>query len=275
MRTFSDFEKNLVCKMIELDDKSCSLNILNNTINLFDGNTDLNEHCYIELKSEKNVCIKIKKQLLEKNGVEEWLKKIDNDILKKLLAIVTLFQYLENEKLAYFIGDINLNSLGKVCSDIEYGECEFIDDDLKPLIFKYSRKKIFVSQTLRALKKNDFKTDEELRHEAEINSMKNQLNLTRWALGGTFIGLIVSIIIPIFTTSSVEVKSIEFGNSQHALVAIENRLQKMNELDNSKNILIEHIESDIHSLKESIDGTSSILYESHRNKMQQTTDSED
>lgn len=274
MRAFSDLEKTLVRNMIELDDKSGSLNVLGNIINPLDGHTGLPEHCYIELASENDVSIQVKHHVLEQNGMD-WIRSIDKDISKKLLTVVALFQYLEDERLAYFVGDLGLRNLGEKWADVEYTRCEFLDDDLKPLIFKYSRKKIFVSETLRLLEDNDFKTDEELRHKAEIDSMDKQLMFTRLALGVTIIGLIASIMIPILTTSSVEVKNIELVNSRPALAAIENQLQRMNENDNSRNAVIARIETAILSLQESIDRTSSILSESHNSKMQPNADGDD
>lgn len=274
MRAFSDLEKTLVRKMIEFDDKSGSLNILGNIINPFDGHAGLAEHCYIELESENDVYIQIKTHVLEQHTVD-WIRSIDKDISKKLLTVVALFQYLEDEKLAYFLGDLDLKTLGKKWDDAEYTQFEFLDDYLKPLIFKYSRKKIFVSETLRLLEAHGFKTDEELRHEAEITSMGEQLKFTRWALGVTVIGLIASIITPILTTSSVEVKNIESVNNRSALVSIEKQLQRMNEIDNSRISAVERIESAILSLQESIDSTSSILLESHNNTMQPTADGDD
>lgn len=271
MRAFSDLEKTLVRKMIELEDKSGSLNVLGNIIDSFYGDTHLPEHCYIELKSESEVSIQVRNQALEQNGVD-WIRGIDHDISKKLLTVVALFQYLEDEKLAYFVGDLDLKSLGEVWADTEYTGCEFLDDDLKPLIFKYSRKKIFVSETLRLLEAIGFKTDEELRHEAEVASMGEQLKFTRWALGVTILGLIASVMIPILTTSSVKVKNIEIANSQPALAAIENQLQRMNDMDSSRGAVIERIESAVLSLQESIDRASSILSESHNKKMQPTAD---
>ncbi|MGO3891180.1 MAG: hypothetical protein ACTJHW_09405 [Paenalcaligenes sp.] len=271
MRAFSNLEKRLVRRIIELDNESDSLNVLGNIIGSLDGHTHLPEYLYIELKSESDVSIQVKNQALEQSDYD-WIRGIDNDISKKLLMVVALFQYLEDEKLAYFVGDPGIKSLGRKWADTEYTRCEFLDDDLKPLIFKYSRKKIFVSETLRLLEANGFKTDEELRHEAEITSMGKQLKLTRWALGVTVLGLTASIIIPTFTTSSVEVKNMEIVNSRPALAAIETQLQRMNEIDNSRNAVIERIESAVLSLQESIDRTSSTLSESHNKKMQPTAD---
>ncbi|EHJ92082.1 hypothetical protein KUC_2027 [Vreelandella boliviensis LC1] len=192
--------------MIELEDAPGYLNVLGNIIGSFYGATQLPKNCYIELKGKSDVFIHIETQALNQNVVV-WINRIDEDITKKLITIVALFQCLENEKLAYFVGELNLEILGEVWADNKYTKCEFLDDDLKPLIFKYSRKKIFVSETLRLLEKNGFKTDEELRHENEIVSMGDQLKYTRMALGITIIGLVVSSLMPVLVTSSVDKKT--------------------------------------------------------------------
>lgn len=111
---------------------------------------------------------------------------------------------METQKLVYFVGDFDLNSLGEVWVDTKYTRCEFLDDDLKPLIYKYSIRKIFVLETLRVFVKNDFKTDEEKRHDREVSSISNQLKLTRIALGVTIAGLMV----PIFVTSIIDIKNV-------------------------------------------------------------------
>jgi len=268
MRAFSDLEKQLVRKMVELEDAPGHLNVLGNIIGSFYGATKLPEHCYIELRSKSDVSIQVKKQALDQYGVE-WINSIDEDISKKLITIVALFQYLENEKLAYFVGELDLESLGEVWADTEYTRCEFLDDDLKPLVFKYSRKKIFVSETLRLLEANGFKTDEELRHEAEVASMGGQLKYTRLALGVTIIGLIVSSVLPMFVTSSVDINNIEAAIGQQSLEAIENQLHLLNEHNEA---MIERLESTILSLQDSVNSAASALSESHNKKMQPTAD---
>jgi hypothetical protein len=91
--------------------------------------------------------------------------------------------------------------------DTAYTRCEFLDDDLKPVIYKYARKKIFISETLRVFVKNGFKTDEEIRHENEVLSIAKQLKLTRIALAFTFAGLLISIFMPIIVISGVDIKN--------------------------------------------------------------------
>ena len=74
MRDFSDLEKKLVRRMIELDDKVGSLNVLANILDSFYGDTHLPDHCYIELNSEIDVSIKIRDDALAENGLN-WIKK--------------------------------------------------------------------------------------------------------------------------------------------------------------------------------------------------------
>jgi len=206
MRAFSDLEKKLIHRMIELDDKSGSLNVLGNILDSFYGQSHLPDHCYVELKSPEDVSIQVRDEALEEKGLD-WISSVDSEISKKLLIVVALFEYLEKQKLVYFVGDLDLNSLGEVWSDTKYIKFEFLDDDLKPLIYKYSRRKIFVLETLRVFVNNDFKTDEEIRHDKEVSSISEQLKFTRIALGMTIAGLIISIMVPILVTSAIDIKN--------------------------------------------------------------------
>jgi len=268
MRAFSNLEKQLVRRMIELEDEVGSLNVLGNILDSFYGKTHLPDHCFIELKNERDVSIQVRDHALNQNGLD-WIREIDEDISKKLLTVVALFQYLEDEKLAYFVGDLDFNSLGEVWSDTKYIRCEFLDDDLKPLIFKYSRKKIFVSETLRILEENGFKTDEELRHEEEVSSMKKQLGLTQVALGITFLGLLILIFIPILVTSSVE---IEKSDLPSALAAVEKQLERIGDIEEDSNKIIGDLESAILSVQETINSLDAFKSKPHNQKMQPTAD---
>ncbi len=206
MRAFSELEKQLIHRMIELDDKAGSLNCLNNIINHFYGKSHLPDYCYIELKAENNVSIHIKTDVLNKSDAD-WLNAVDKDISKKLLSIVALFKYLETQTLAYFVGGLESNSLGTKWDETDYTKCNFLDTDLKPVIFEYARKKIFVSETLRVFVNNGFKTDEEIRQEKEILTIAKQLKYTRIALVITFIGLISSILVPNLVVSNINIKN--------------------------------------------------------------------
>jgi len=206
MRAFSDLEKQLIHRMIELDNKSGSLNVLGNILDSFYGKSHLPDHCYVELKSPKDVSIQIRDEALAEKGLD-WIRSVDSEISKKLLIVVALFEYLETQKLVYFVGDLDLDSLGEVWADTKYTRCEFLDDDLKPLIYKYSRRKIFVLETLRVFVNNGFNTDEEIRHDKEVSSIFEQLRFTRIALGMTIVGLIISIMVPVLVTSAIDIKN--------------------------------------------------------------------
>jgi len=205
MRIFSSFEKQLLTKMIELDKEAGSFNVLGNLLDTFYGESHLPEHCYIKLISETKVDICIRADALNTNNVD--LRNVDNDVSKKLLGVIALFEYLEKQKLAYFTGDNDLTTLGTVFANADYTPCDFLDAEIKPLIYKYSRKRIFVSETLKVLVENSFRTDEEIRHDKEMLSIGKQLNFTRFALAMTTISLVISVLVPILITSDINIKN--------------------------------------------------------------------
>ncbi|WP_293008146.1 hypothetical protein [Nitrosomonas sp.] len=249
MRKFSELEKRLITRMIELDDDTDSLTVLGNMMEFY-----LPDYCYIEVKSQNNISIQIKKEL-EQKLTADCLRKIDKDITKNLLSIVALFEYLETEKLAYFVGDLNFNTLGIFFDGIEYIKCEFLDNDLKPVIYKYTRKKIFVSETLRVIEQNGFKTDEEIIHEKELSSVNRQLKLTYCALFLTLVGLIFSSSLPFWVVSPIDVKNdlvvIELNENtiikiQQSITEIINQLfaELVNTKQETKEILLNEHDSD-------------------------------
>lgn len=304
MRAFSDLEKQLIHRMIELDDKPGSLNVLGNIIDSFYGESHLPDHCYVSLKSPTDVSIQIRDEALQENGLD-WIRSVDSDISKKLLIVVALFEYLEAQKLVCLVGDLDLQSLGGVWVDTNYTRCEFLDDDLKPLIYKYSRKKIFISETLRAFVNNQFKTDEELRHEKEVSVISDQLKFTRIALGITILGLLISILVPILVTSAIDIKNdkvvtelnektifevekahkaalmpliAEIMNSQRELENISNAVKESNSsnyiaMQKSSKDIGEKIDELSKNITKSIEPIERTLTESHNKKIQPTAKS--
>ena len=99
-------------------------------------------------------------------------------------------------------------------SDTEYVNCEFLEEESKALINKYTKKKIYVTEELKELAKNKFESKEEIRWNREIF-------YTRFALLITFLGLMASILVPLLSTSKVE---IENPTQTHN---IENELKKI------------------------------------------------
>jgi len=93
MRTFSEFEKKIIERMIVLDEKSGSLNVLGNIFDSFSKELSLPEYCYIKVKSQTDVSIQIKKDVIE-NIDPNTLRVLDDELSKFLLTTVKLFDYL-------------------------------------------------------------------------------------------------------------------------------------------------------------------------------------
>ena len=206
MRAFSEFERKIIQRMIELDEKPRSLNVLGNILDSFYGNSHLPDFCYISVESETDVSIQVKTDELNRHGVD-WIQELDGNISKILLVTVTLFEYLHESKLAYFVGELDFKSLGQVWADENYTPCDFLEAESKALIYKYTRKKVYLTETLKVLAKNDFKSEEELRHEEVQRSTKKQLKFTQIALALTFLGLVASIIVPALSTTKVRIEN--------------------------------------------------------------------
>ena len=205
MRAFSKFEKSIIKRMIELDEKSRSLNVLGNIYNSFSKELSLPDFFYISVISEINVTIQVKKDMINKGKID--LGSFDNEVSKMLLTTVKLFEYLEAHGLAYYIGDLDNKSLGQVWTDEEYETCNFLEAESKALIYKFTRKKIYLTETLRDLVENEFKSEEEIRHEQNQASTTKQLKHTQIALALTFIGLLASILLPMISTIDINIKN--------------------------------------------------------------------
>lgn len=205
MRSFSKFEKKIIERMIELDDKSGSLNVMSNIYDSFSKELSLPDYCYVKIMSETDISIQIKNNVIEKIDSSSLLV-LDDSLSKVLLTTVKLFEYLEKNGLAYFIGDLELNSLGMVWANTEYVKCEFLEAESKKLIYKYVRKKIYVTEELKELFNNHFKSKEQIWHEEVLASTEKELLYTRVALSLTFLGLLASIIIPLLSTTKIEIK---------------------------------------------------------------------
>lgn len=203
MRAFSKFEQKIVNKLIELDGKKGSLVNLANVVELLysDGIPD---YYFIQVNSSKDVVLKIKNT---ENACDERRKMQDaeDNVSKVLIPTVLLFEHLEANGFAHFTGNLDFSSIGDESSDEVYTRCDFLDDEIKELIYKYTRKRIYLAESLRVFVNNGFKTEDDLRHERELDAAKSQLNITRLALLVTFFGLLASIFVPIFSTSTVRI----------------------------------------------------------------------
>ena len=79
--------------------------------------------------------------------------------------------------------------------------------------------------------------------------MMEQLNITRLALCVTLIGLFVSVLVPVFVTSTVEIKN---GKFSEVLFDIENQMERMSGIAETSNERIKGLESAILMLKKQL-----------------------
>ena len=211
MRDFSEFEKKIILRMIDLDEKSGALNVLGNIYDLFSKELSLPDYCYVDVKSESCVKIQVKDSVLNSGSLD--LNSFDDTVSKMMLTTVMLFEYLEDESLAYFIGDLSFSSVGTICSDEKYTPCDFLENESKALIYKYTRKKIFISESLKVLARNEFKSEEVIRHESSQAAIKKQLAYTQVALVLTFAGLLISVFLPMFLVSDINIKNTKLNTA--------------------------------------------------------------
>ena len=178
--------------MLELDESEGYI-VLNNLFD-FGGEYRLPDGCYVQLNGPQDVCIQIESAYI---NVPDFFRKVDFRISKMLVTIIALFEDLEKQRLAFFSGDADIDCLGVRCGNTEYARCDFLDKDLMPPVYKYARRRIYVSETLRVLAKNGFKTEEELHHEQELQNVRRQLRFTNYALRIAILGLFASVLVPI------------------------------------------------------------------------------
>jgi hypothetical protein len=195
MRNFSELEKNIIKDMVSIDSSS-TMNILGNIIKGYIPN-----YCYIQVSSKENISLMLRQDKFND------LHDIDDEIINNLLSIVSLFNYLKESGLVIFVGDYEFKTLGEHCITDFYLGVESFDDDLKLLIYKFTRSKFFITEDFRVLISNDYKSSEELKYAQEKSIAKRQLHYTQGALIITFIGLISSIAIPLLSTTSVAITS--------------------------------------------------------------------
>lgn len=274
MINFNEYEQELIKDIIRFESEEK----VNNLQNLFDqlgGKSYLPESCYIQIDSPDNIFLQIDNDIVKHSGIEA-LKELEFQINRKILTTVSLLEYLEKRRLAFFIGDFDIKILGKKskASDNEYTpSSNFIEKENKILLYKYARKRIFVSETLIALEKDNFLSREEIRHREIQNSTSKQLKITQKALVITTIGLITSIIVSIFSITLPFFKidkteiinkplEITLDDSSHVISIIQlNKILKAIENNTSCNLDLKN------KVFEEFDKFISLI-ESHKNKNQ-------
>lgn len=210
MRTFSKFEQDIIHKMIDIYDKN-GLNVLSNITSIFTGVNCIPACCYIALDGPTKVTLMVKASAI--NASPTFMRELDCGISKTLISIVSLFKYLEDEHLAHFFGNYDLKTLGDRWREEKYIPADFLNIQLQTMVYNYSRCNIYITETLRMFVANGFRTDEEVRYEKELTTAKHNLRNTQYALGVTFIGLVLSVAIPLLSTTSVRIKNDKLTNT--------------------------------------------------------------
>lgn len=198
MQKFSAFEKKILRTLVDLDKDEGSLVNLANVIEIL-LDEGVPDYCFIQINSANDVVFKIKNDQLDK------VDEAEEIAYRVLIPTILLFHYLEESGLAYFTGNLKASHVGKKNPEAQYKGFAFLDDEVEGLIYKYTGKQIYLSETLRVYVGNGFMAEEDLRHEIELDAARSQLKMTRLALVITFLGLLASILVPLFSTTNVRI----------------------------------------------------------------------
>ncbi len=189
-KKFSKLEQEIVSSLLKLDSKK-GLNVLGNIITRY-----LPAECYIDISSESQISLMLRSQA--EDTVD--LNKIESDLLEFLVTLFSLLEYLKSQRYIYFLGDYDFKSLGEKISRENYIPCGFIDDELKRPLYLYARGRFFVTETFKQFVANGYKTESEKKYSKE-------LFYTRAALGIALLGLLASIFVPLYSTTSIEIQN--------------------------------------------------------------------
>ena len=213
MKEFSNYEKKILSKLVEIEETPGGLNVFGNIIDF-----ELYPNFYIELKSEDDCPVSIAKSYIDQIaeeygniGISEVIKQLSN----KLFYTVRLFQYLEREGQIYLTGEVDLASLGSTFDQTETPVVYKLNDkETVSLIYHISRKRIVPKDSLIKFVKNGFKTDAELKAEREQKTTSKKLNWTAVDVIATTAGLIMSNALEIIKMNSDGTNKIEIINDK-------------------------------------------------------------
>jgi len=189
MKEFTEYEKKILSKIVEIEEIPGSLNILGNILDF-----ELYPNYYFELKSEDDCILIIRKVYLDEIarkygnlGVTEIIRQLSN----KLLFIVKLFQYLEKEDQIYFAEDIDISTIGTTFGgDESRARYKLEDKDTASLIFRLAKKRIVPTESFTHFVKNNFKTDAQIKLEKEQKKILRKINWTAFGVVVSLFGII-------------------------------------------------------------------------------------
>lgn len=211
MRDFSAKEKQIIDRLIELDDK-LSLNVLNNLLrNTFARfgeyyiKIDSPTECFIEIES--NFFHQIEQSGDAISKIREILEGTSRDIF----IVVKLLEYLEKNDLIYSSGDDPVTELGPIVVDASYVYSSPFDTEICELVYKYSRKRFIPTEELRRLKKNNYLSDDEVRHRNLVTQYEETIKQNSKTIKYSAIGICISLaavfvaaFVPISTNTTLQ-----------------------------------------------------------------------
>jgi hypothetical protein len=196
MKEFSDYEKVILGKIVEIEGIPGGLNVLGNILDF-----ELYPNFYITLNSETDCSVIIKKTYLDNIantygnlGVSEITKQLNN----KFLFVAKLFEYLEREGQIYLTDEIDLPTLGSKFGNREEKVSYPLEDkETVSLIYRIAKKRIVPNDSLIHFVKNNFKTDSEIKAEQEQRNTSRKINWTAFGVIVSLIGILLTNVLKI------------------------------------------------------------------------------
>lgn len=215
VRAFSRLEKKLIVSLLDLDGRK-GLNVLNNVVLSYIPN-----YYYISVYSDSDADVMIQDQMmvnLDLNEVYEYVSDL-------LITTIVLLDYLVEQKYVFFSGYYDIDCLGVKSASDSYIRANILDKDLIEKLHFYSTKRFYVTEAFREFVANGYVTEEQKNQQNELSIAKKNLTYTRIALGFSLSGLIASVLIPLFSTTSIKIedKVINVSSNQATLEHIDRK----------------------------------------------------
>jgi len=167
VRTFSEFEKKIIRVMCDISDDDPQAVTLLNCFERF-----LAEGTIINIFAKDNLTLSLSKHLKK-------LYKADDIAIIQSISITLLLNHLESSKLIFLYSETDTKKIGINPIDLggdkaEHTTVDFLPDEIKADFYKFSKKVFYVTEDLKQLVKNNFKTPEEIRLEKQLNEAQKQ-----------------------------------------------------------------------------------------------------
>ncbi|HQA92428.1 MAG TPA: hypothetical protein PL115_02025 [Bacteroidales bacterium] len=201
MRPFSEFEKKIIRQITAIIPE-------NSNIGDFIVNTILLDRA-IEVRNKTIIFLHLKN---------------DVSAISEFLELISLLNYLEKNDLIFIHSnpEISIETDFVLKNNINQ---QFINervDDLKKVYFstnvleiiiRYVKSFLICGTELKALVKNDFKSQEQIAHEKEMEEAKRQTRISRVSLCVAFLALVLSFLSPLIFSTRINKQQINTINT--------------------------------------------------------------